>query len=305
MTTILGAGGPIANELAKLLAARGEPFRLVGRNPQPLPGAQTLAADLTDLNQTVQAVAGSDTVHLLAGLTYDIRIWRDAWPRIMSNVIEAAKRANAKLIFFDNVYMYGKVAGPMLETTPVNPSSQKGEVRAKIAAQLMSEVKSGNLTALIARSADFYGPNTRHGVPNILVFEPLSKRNTASWLVNANVPHSFTFTPDAARGIDLLAQSESAWNQVWHLPTAPDPLTGRQFIEAAARELGVPPNFRILSRPILKIAGWFDPVIRESYEMLYQSDSPYLFDSSKFASTFSFAGTPYAEGIRTAARSYL
>jgi len=26
------------------------------------------------------------------------------WPRVMSNTIEACKRARAKLVFFDNVY---------------------------------------------------------------------------------------------------------------------------------------------------------------------------------------------------------
>jgi hypothetical protein len=38
--------------------------------------------------------------------------------------------------------------------------------------------------------------------------------------------------------------------------------------------------------------------------MLYQSDSPYLFDSSKFTKEFGFAGTPYADGIRAIAASF-
>ena len=38
--------------------------------------------------------------------------------------------------------------------------------------------------------------------------------------------------------------------------------------------------------------------------MLYQSDSPYLFDSSKFAREFGFAGTPYATGIRETAAAF-
>ena len=52
---------------------------------------------------------------------------------------------------------------------------------------------------------------------------------------------------------------------------------------------------------MLRLAGSFDPLVAESYEMLYQSDSPYLFDSSKFAREFGFAGTPYTDGIRTTA----
>jgi nucleoside-diphosphate-sugar epimerase len=267
-------------------------------------GAELFAADLSDREQTIRAVAGSSVVHLLVGLKYDLGVWRELWPRIMANTIEACKRAQAKLVFFDNVYVYGKVDGPMTEETPYAPCSKKGEVRAKIAIMLMDEVKTGGLTAMIARSADFYGPDTRHGVPNVLVFEAFAKGAKASWLVNAAVSHSMTFTPDAARGVAMLADRETAWNQAWHLPTAPDPPTGAQFMEMAAREFGVAPRYRVLSRPMLWAVGWFNSDVRESYEMLYQSDAPYLFDSTKFAREFGFAGTSYPEGVRIAAESY-
>jgi nucleoside-diphosphate-sugar epimerase len=192
----------------------------------------------------------------------------------------------------------------MTEDTPHAPCSKKGEIRANIATTLMNEVRAGGLSAMIARSADFYGPDTRNGVPNVLVFEPLAKGAKASWLVNAGVPHSLTFTPDAALGVAMLADRESAWNQVWHLPTAPHPPTGREFIDMAARAFGVAPGYRVLNRPLLRLAGWFNPEVRESFEMLYQNESPYLFDSTKFAREFGFAGTPYADGIRIAADSY-
>ena len=305
MITILGAGGAIGNELVKLLAAKNHPFRLVGRNPKATSGAtETFAADLTNQDQTIRAVAGSSVVHLLVGLKYDHRVWEEMWPRVMDNAIEACKRAGAKLIFFDNVYMYGKVSGPMTEETPFNPCSKKGEVRAKIATTLINGWKSGALTGMIARAADFYGPDTRNGVPNLLVFEPLSRKKKASWLVNDDVPHSFTFTPDAGQSLLQLVERATAWNQTWHLPATPNPPTGKEFVALAAKEFGVAPRYRVLSRPILRLAGWFDPLVAESYEMLYQSDSPYLFDSSKFAREFGFAGTPYADGIRTTAASF-
>ena len=304
MLTILGAGGAIGNELVKLLALRKQSFRLVGRNPRMVSGAAEVhPADLSDKDQTIQAVAGSSIVFLLVGLKYDRKIWAETWPRIMANTIEACKRANARLIFFDNVYMYGKVNGVMTEDTPFNPASKKGEIRASIAASLINEWKADGINAMIARSADFYGPDTRTGVPNVLVFEPMAKKQTPSWLVNDSVPHSYTYTPDAAKALLTLAESSSAWNQTWHVPTTPNPLTGKQFVTLAAQEFGVPPKYRILSRPILKVVGWFNSDVGESYEMLYQSDSPYLFDSSKFARAFGFAGTPYADGIRATAAS--
>ncbi|MDP9050681.1 MAG: NAD-dependent epimerase/dehydratase family protein [Acidobacteriota bacterium] len=304
MITILGAGGVIGDELARLLAARNQPFRVVARHPRKIAGAaETVVADLTDLDQTVRAVADSSVVHLLVGLKYETKVWREMWPRIMRNTIEACKRAGAKLIFFDNVYMYGRVNGPMTEETPFNPCSGKGEVRAKIAGELMAAWQSGTLTAMIARSADFYGPRTPNSVAHLLVCEPLAKKQTASWLVNDSVPHSLTYTPDAARSLVQLAESATAWNQTWHVPTAPEPPTGRQFIEMAAKELSVPAKSRVLSRPMLWLAGLFNFQVRESREMLYQYDSPYVFDSSKFEREFGFAGTPYVDGIRATAAS--
>ncbi len=304
MTTILGAGGAIGNELAGILAAKEMPFRLVGRAPKPAWGAEVIAADLSNLSQTIEAVRGSSVVYLVAGLKYEVGVWQELWPRIMENTIEACKLAHAKLVFFDNVYAYGKVEGPMTEESPYAPCSKKGAIRAQIATALMDQVKAGTLTAMIVRSADFYGPNATNGVPNLLVFQPFAKAGTASWLVNAIVPHSLTFTPDAARGMSMLAERESAWNQVWHLPTAAGPPTGKEFIEMAASAFGVPAKYRVLSRPMLRVAGWFNPTVRESYEMLYQNDSAYVFDSTKFAKAVGFAGTPYAEGIRATADSY-
>ena len=305
MITILGAGGAIANHVAPLLAAQQQPFLLVSRTARPAPGAaQVLAADLTNPDDAIRAIAGSSVVLLLVGLKYDHKLWAEQWPRIMANTIEACKRAGAKLLFFDNVYMYGRVQGPMTETTPFNPCSKKGAIRARLATTLLNEIKAGSLTALIARAADFYGPATPTGIANVLVFDPWSKHQKASWLVNDHVPHSFTYTPDAARALLTLLASDSAWNQTWHLPTTPNPPTGREFIAAAAEAMHVAPQYRVLARPMVRIVGWFNPVVGETYEMLYQNDAPYLFDSSKFARAFNFPGTPYADGIRSTAASY-
>jgi nucleoside-diphosphate-sugar epimerase len=304
MVTILGAGGAIGNELVKELTRRKERVRLVSRNPKPVAGAETVTADISDLNQTVAAVCGSTVVYLLVGLKYDYKVWRELWPRIMQNTIEACKRARAKLVFFDNVYMYGKVDGVMTEETPFNPCSKKGEVRAQIVTALLEEMKAGDLTALIARSADFYGPDAKTGLPNILVFDKFAKGRTAFWLVNDSARHSFTFTPDAGRSLIVLAENEKAWNQTWHVPTAANPPTGKEFIGMVAREFGLQPRYRVLSRPMIKVAGWFNKTIGETYEMLYQYDRDYLFDSTKFVKAFNLEPTSYPDGIRITADGY-
>lgn len=305
MFVVLGAGGAMGDELVQQLTARQLPFRLVSRRAHAHQGAaEVMHLDLTDKDQAVLAVKGASVAYLLVGLKYNRKVWEEQWPKIMSNTIEACKRSGTKLVFFDNVYMYGRVKGPMTEVTPFEPCSRKGEIRAGIAEQLLKEWKAGNLTAMIARSADFYGPYAMTGVANAMVFDPLSKGKSAMCLVDDSQPHSYTYTPDAARGLMSLVESEAAWNQTWHLPTAANPLTGKELIRRAAEALNVKPKYRVLSLSMVKMAGWFNPIVREVYEMLYQNDLPYVFDSSKFTGVFGYAATPYDDGIRTTAASY-
>jgi nucleoside-diphosphate-sugar epimerase len=162
---------------------------------------------------------------------------------------------------------------------------------------LLNEIEKGGVTAMIARSADFYGPHVRTSVANRLVLDKFASGGTASWLVNDAVRHSWTFTPDAGKSLAMLAESDAAWNQTWHVPTAPNPPTGREFIAMAAKAFGVAPKHRVLSRPLIRLAGLFDSDIRESYEMLYQYASEYLFDSTKFERAFAFTSTSYEAGI--------
>ena len=300
--TILGAGGTVSNQLLAILQQNNQRVRLVSRKSQPS-SVESIPADLTNSDQTLIAVKGSDIAYLVVGLSYDVRVWKQAWPKIMTNVINACKANGTKLIFFDNVYMYGKVSGMMTEATPFNPISKKGEIRATIATQLLNEIKADNIKAMIARSADFYGPvGFSMSAPNMLVFGNLRKGKKAQWLMNAKAPHSFSYVPDVARALYILASSESAFGQTWHLPTANNPLTGKEFIKEAAKEMNAKEDYSIISKGMMRLAGLFNRTIKESVEMAYQNEFPYLFDSSKFNKAFRFEFTSYAEGIRKTAR---
>ena len=301
---ILGAGGAISNVLSRELIARGESVRLVSRSGPEVAGAESVRVDLLDPVSVGQAVDEGSVVYLLAGLPYRTAIWQAQWPQIMRNTIDAVASAGARLIFFDNVYMYGRVDGVMNEESPMHPTSRKGEVRARIASDLLDVARSRTIKASIARSADFYGTDAKTSVLNLLVFQPLAHGKKAQWLVNADVPHSFTFIPDAARALPLMAGADDSWGQVWHLPTAAPPLTGRELVAAAARELNVAPQLKVLSPWMLRLAGIFNGDIRESVEMLYQSALPYRFDSSKFERRFGVQPTPYARGIAETALLY-
>ncbi len=302
MQTILGAGGAIGKELAQVLPEYTDKIRLVSRSRlNTSRNEEWHCADLTDPSSTMEALKGSEIAYLTAGLPYDTSVWQQLWPKVMRNVMNACTFHGTRLVFFDNIYMIDKNSlAPATEQSPVKPPSKKGTVRAKIAEDLLNAVEKGKLEALIARSADFYGPGITNKTSLLIetVFKPLYSGKKASLLVSDSHRHSFTYTPDAAKATALLGNSEDAIGQVWHLPTAPKPPTGKEWVEMVASKMGEEARYRVVPPWMVKTMGFFMPVMKESVEMLYQYDRDYIFSSAKFESHFEFEPTPYEEGIR-------
>ena len=300
MQTILGSGGAIGEPLAKELLKYTDKVRLVSRNPVRVNASDELfAADLKETHKVDAAVEGSEVVYLTAGLQYKLKTWIWEWPLIMQNVIEACIKHQAKLVFFDNVYMYAKEEiHDMMENSRVQPPSAKGKVREQINNLLFEAMEKRGLQALIARSADFYGPDCKTGILNLMVIDNLKKGKKAMWQADINKIHSFTYTPDAARAVAQLGNSAEAYGQVWHLPTSKEKLTGNDFIHLIAKELKVQPQYRILSRGMCSVFGLFVPILRELKEMMYQYELDYYFDSSKFEEAFGWKATSYQQGLK-------
>jgi nucleoside-diphosphate-sugar epimerase len=300
MQTILGANGTISSILAKELTQYTNNIRLVSRNPKRVNHTDALVpADLTDAAQVDQAIAGSEVVYLLVGLEYKLKVWQDKWPTLMQATIDACIRHNAKLVFFDNVYLYDISAIPhMTEDSPINPPGKKGKVRRQIADMLMAAVKDGKLTGLIARSADFYGPENDKSLLTEVVYNNIKKGKKPNWLMSSDKKHSFTYTPDAAKANAILGNTPDAYGQVWHLPTDKNTLTGKEMISLFTKEMNVPDKIFVLPMWLLKLLGLFMPLMREMPEMMYQYDRDYIFDTSKFDTRFNFSTTTYQQGVK-------
>lgn len=300
MQTILGAGGATAIALARELKNYTSHIRLVSRKPVKVNEDDELfPADLLNGSEVAAAVAGSEVVYLTAGLEYNIKIWRRDWPVMMSNVINACLKANARLVFLDNIYMYAANEIPsMTERSKVNPPSEKGKVRAAVQDMLLTAVKEQDLQALIARSADFYGPDVKNSALSISVTDEFQKGKKAFWQVNASKVHTFTYVPDIGKSLALLGNTPDTYGEIWHLPTSSEKLTGKDFIEMIAAEMNVQPRYYIFSRLMMRVLGLFIPILKELKEMAYQYDRDYVFDSSKFEQRFSYKPVGYAEGIK-------
>jgi nucleoside-diphosphate-sugar epimerase len=300
MQTILGSGGAIGIDLAKELASYTKNIRLVSRNPKKVNDADEIyQADLVNPESVDKAVEGSEIVYVVVGFEYSTKVWQKTWPAFMGSVIESCKKHRSKLVFVDNIYMLDRSEiSHMTESSPMNPSSHKGKVRKEVDEMIMQEFEGGKMDAIIARSADFYGPGISNSVLQEMVFKNLSSGKAAMWLVNADVKHSFTYTPDAARALAMLGNIPDAYNQVWNLPTHPDILTPRQITALFAKELNVAPKLRVMPKPMLSILSVFSPILKEMNELTYQLDREYFLDSSKFEKQFGFKPTTYQEGIK-------
>jgi nucleoside-diphosphate-sugar epimerase len=300
--TLLGANGAVGRELSKSLAAAGHTLRQVSRHPRmETPSDEVVVGDLLDPVSTSRAIAGSDVAYLVAGIGYSTDVWQIKWPRIMANVIDACARSGTALVFFDNVYAYGAVQGPMTEATPFNPCSRKGDIRATIANTLLNAMRSGQVNAMIVRSADFYYPQfagATTSMLNSIVFERMRASKSAQWFGNPDVPHSFSFTPDIGRSLAMLGTSADAFGQTWHALTTPEAHTGRELVRLASEASGTPDKLQNAPRWMMRALGLFQPALREQVEMMYQFEQPYIFSSAKMERAFGASATTYGEAFR-------
>ncbi len=298
--TILGAGGAIGIELAKALPTYTSDIRLVGRNPKKVNTTDNLfKADLSNRDEVFKAIEGSEIVYLMVGFDYNTKLWQQMWPPLIKNVIDACLEHNAKLVFFDNVYAIGgDNVKHITENSPISPTSKKGEVRAEVDKLILDSIENRKLNAIIARSADFFSSVKDKSLLMNMVYDNLAKGKKAQWFCNTKVIHSTSYTPDLGKGTAILGNSKEAFNQIWNLPTDPQKITGEEWINLFATEMKTSNKSQVLPGWGIKALGLFVPILNEMYEMRYQYDRDYYFDSSKFNKHFNFTPTTNADAVK-------
>lgn len=302
MQTILGASGQIGHELAAHLNRDfTSDIRLVSRNPKKVNDSDQLhRADLLDAKDTLRAVEGSEIVYLTAGLPMDTRLWIEQWPVIMNNVIDACAAHGARLVFFDNTYMYPQTDEPQTESTLFRPHGEKGRIRAAIAEALLAAMEQTRLTAMICRAPEFYGPGKTQSITNSSIIEPLARGKAARVFLRDDTLRSLIYTPDASRAMALLGNTPDAYGQTWHLPCDDDRPTYRTFVGLAAERFDTDARYRILKRWQLRLAGLFSRTIRDAAELLPRYEVDNIFVSDKFKTQFQdFRVTTFREGLAT------
>jgi nucleoside-diphosphate-sugar epimerase len=289
---LLGGTGVVARETAAALTEKGYGVMSVSRSGAPSACGNSRAADLRDSTAVQDALRGAEVAYLTVGVPYTLKAWRTEWPVILQNTIEACLASGTHLVYFDNVYAYGSATQPMTESTPIEPGSKKGHVRATLLRMLGDAARDRGLTCTVARSADFYGPGATTSVFNTFVIDRIRDGKEPTWLFDARQPHSMTYTPDIGRALAVLGTDPQARGRTWHVPTAPA-LTGGEYMALASGSS----RPKTMSATTMRIGALFHGGAREALEMAYQNTRPYLLDSTLFERTFGIGPTAYEVAI--------
>ncbi len=302
---VLGGSGAIGNAVIRELDRHNIAVRALERT-KTVDGVETINADLLDLAEAKKAIKGFSHVHLCIGLPYSSEVWLSDWPRIMRNIIEICSQENVRLIFFDNVYMYGPPPLPLPfdEASPQNPTSKKGKARKETADMLLEAIASGKLEALIARSADFYGPGAVHSQFYMTFLQRMLESNAPRAISSPGIKHTYAYTVDNARAMVRLALDDSAYGEVWHLPVG-EPITMEEIAELFNKELGTDYKVRFIPSVFQALLSLFIPELKEAREMLFQFNKPYIMSFEKFRRKYpDIKVTPYEKGIKEMVRSF-
>ncbi len=300
--------GPVGQAIvAQLLAADPErDVHLAQRHrPSNLPNDVPFVPCDSQILASVQtACAGAEQIVLAIGFAYERAIWADQWPRAMAHVLQAAEENGARLIFVDNLYMYGPQTVPLVETLPLTSYGTKPAVRAAITQKWMSAYQEGKVRVAALRAPDFYGPRVAQSHLGDLAFGALAKGKPAMVIIDPNQKHDFAYVPDIARGVlSLLNAPDEDFGQAWHIPCAPIQ-TPREILSLASAHTGKPLKLTSLPMAFLPFLGLFYPVMAEMVEMRFQWDRTYQVDATKFAKRFWNDPTPFSVGVAETLKAY-
>jgi nucleoside-diphosphate-sugar epimerase len=293
----VGAAGGTGSAVVGELVARDLPVRAVTRSgAADLPaGVEQVAADVATPDGARRACAGAAVVYHCAQPAYTK--WVESFPPLTRAVLDGAADAGAKLVFADNLYVYGPPDGPMTEETPQRAQGEKGRIRIEMAAAVLEAHAEGRLRCTIGRSSDYYGPRGTTSTVGDNLMKPLLRGKRTRWLGSLDQPHTLNYLGDMARALATLGQREEADGQVWHVPAA-EALTGRQFLKLAYEAAGLAPKTGVASRSMIRLVGVFNPLVRELNETLYQFERPFISDASRFQAAFGpFEPTPHPEAV--------
>ncbi|RPJ20989.1 MAG: NAD-dependent epimerase/dehydratase family protein [Chloroflexi bacterium] len=296
---VLGTGA-IGRAVMEELVRHGESVRMVNRSGKmdEVPaGVEVIASDLYDQAKVREVTRGAKVVYQASQPNYNQ--WPEKFPLLQKSIIDGLTGSTAKLVLVENLYMYGDTDGePMTESTPYHAHTRKGKARGEISRAAFHAHEEGRLRVTAARGGNFFGPWGTGSTMGARAFYPLLRGKPAQLIGRTDLPHSHTYVKDFGTALVILGERAEADGQTWHVPNDMPGITQGELVRMFAEEAGVEPKMSSLGKLMMSIGGLFIPEARETIEMMYEFDKPFIVDSSKFEKTFGMKATPMRAAIR-------
>jgi nucleoside-diphosphate-sugar epimerase len=128
------------------------------------------------------------------------------------------------------------------------------------------------------------------------MFLPAVQGKAAEGWGDLDAPHTYTFIDEFGKSLVVLGERDEALGQAWHIPNA-ETVSTRRFIELIFEDLGQPVKIKSMGRLMMAFGGLFIPSARESVEMMYEFEKPFIVDDSKYIKAFGNHATPLRDAI--------
>lgn len=290
--------GALGKWTARELVKMDKQVRVIshsGKADPRLPeGVEIVAGDAYDTQHNIEVTKGATAVYQCAQpLYYE---WAEKFPSMQKAILDAAAANGAKFIVGDNLYMYGDTNGqPIREDMPYQAHTKKGKVRGEMATAVMEAHRAGKIRAAIGRASNFFGPDD-NAMTNFAI-RPAVQGKSINLIGRMDLPHTFSYVADFGKLLATLGTREEALGQIWFTPS-PAPVTQNDLVKMMEAELGHKVKVMAAGKTMMSLLGLFNPMMRETVEMMYEWDKPFIVDSSKAQKAFGLQATPLPQAMK-------
>ncbi len=274
LTLITGAAGNLGSLLARHLAAKRHPLRLmVHRTPLPdalraVPGVTAVRADLARPETLDAAVAGCDVVIHFAGVLFAphpeafLPVTNTRW---FANLLDACIRARVGrviLVSFPHVEGPTSIEQPASGRVDRDPPSIHARTRLAEERLLLERTAGTETTPVILRLGMVYG----RGILMIDAARCLARRRLLAVWKEPTWIHLIS-TVDYLEAANAAIVSPAAAG-IYHVGDD-RPVTLQHFLDEACRAWGCPPPWRV-PLPLIYAAAWCS----EAWSTVFRTRSP-------------------------------